>query len=365
MLRILICRLLFLICFLFTSASIWAADCDEMLVRFKGEALIAGNFSKTCFTEGRVILTEDSLCGEYTTPPVKVPFLFSELIPSFTVDSPQESSFVVHIRLSPDGDAWSPWLFAGNWNTNKKGSVSNEWGSVKIDYLVTKRAVSFFQMRFSLNSRKKGVSPAINSVTAAVSSQRTDKGLKLSRNLSVLNRMEKTELKVPFRSQGWADKSISGHICSVVSTAMVMDFWGTNVDTEEFAKIVYEPRHDMFGIWWRAVQGASVFGFDGWVQYFRSWDDVSEYIYAGIPVVACICFDDYQLKGSATQASDGHVIVISGFDANGNVICRDGAFKDAKKGIIVYSKKDLTEAWFDRGGGVGYVIIKQNSTYRP
>ncbi len=162
-------------------------------------------------------------------------------------------------------------------------------------------------------------------------------------------------LKVPYRSQRSEDPSIAGDICSVTSVSMVMEYRGVKRATAEMAKLIYEPGTNLFGIWWRAVQGASQYGLQGWVGYFRNWQEVYRELALGNPVIACISFDEGALAGSPTSSSEGHVIVVRGFDEKGNPLCNDPAGKNEKDGVIAYDREDLAKAWFDRGG-VGYMI---------
>lgn len=355
---------LLLLLFFLTSPAFASQNCNEALFLFKANDLILNkNFtyqpdSLSCPDRFINPLNDRLSAGnvfldfEYTTETVKVPFRFEELIPSCAIDS--KGIFTLCVRVSSDGESWSQWFQIGSWGGGIENYVSEDYlAKVKTDYISAKDELSYFQLRILSSSN----SDKIRSLSAAISSEKTDANLKLSRESVFMNRYCGVDLDVPFKSQTWEDKDIAGHICSPISIAMIMAYYSVNVTSKALSAKVYDARNDMYGIWWRAIQVASVYGFDGYVRYFRSYDDVGEYLLRGIPVAACVCFEENELTGAATQASEGHVVVLSGFDPNGNPICRDGAWSNANEGIVVYGREEFGKSWFDRGGGVGYIIL--------
>jgi uncharacterized protein YvpB len=95
---------------------------------------------------------------------------------------------------------------------------------------------------------------------------------------------------------------------------------------------------------------------EGYLQRFNEWTDVKREIARGRPVVASIRHGPGELSGLAFHSTAGHLIVICGFDEQGNVHVNDPAGLDAEQGVTKVSKDELAEAWFERGG-VGYVFM--------
>jgi len=339
---------------------------DSLVHLSSREDCARGVFVNTAYSRERsgieLLFTEGSYApeGSFTSPPLSAGFPIKEIIPSWNVETPGGGGSMVEIRLSREGEHWSPWFRAGCWGsipaTAGKKINKNEWGELKVDYLSVRRDASYAQVRVTLFSKAEMVSPLVTGITLAMSSEHGDLDLSLRRPLSAPFTPRPLNLKVPYRSQRDEDSSIAGHVCSTTSVSMVMEYWGVKKSTAEMAALIYEPETGLYGIWWRAVQGASLFGFQGWVQYFRNWQEVYRELSLGNPVIACISCGEGCLTGSPTSSSEGHVIVIRGVDDRGNPLCNDPAGKDEKDGIITYHREELARAWFDRGG-VGYLII--------
>ncbi len=316
--------------------------------------------------DGSAILSKDGKRSFLLLPVAEFPFFVEECVPSWCVKSPGGSPFVVLVRTG-DSEGMNDWLLAGEWGcmadegevraiigeSGVGGGFSGlfENGSAKVhdDYLTLSKRADRVQLMFAFAGDGGGFSSA----ALAVSSKRGDRKLRLYEKSPV---GKPVSLSVPFRSQGWEDRRIAGHICSVVSTATVMDYYGVDVGTAELAALAYDPRRDMYGMWWRAVQSAAQYGFTGLVRHFRSLDDAREIIEGGSPVIACIAFGPNELAGSATEESEGHVVVVVGFDENGDVMCADGAFRKEEDGLLVYRRAEFERAWFINGGGIGYLI---------
>src|SRR5205814_294068 len=110
------------------------------------------------------------------------------------------------------------------------------------------------------------------------------------------------------------------------------------------------------GNWGRSVSRAGELGLDAYLTRFRNWDQVHEKIAQGTPVIASIRFKPGTVKGFLYEETAGHLLVIRGFKANGDLIVNDPASRDKGNGVI-YKPEEMAKAWFDNGG-VGYVMEK-------
>jgi hypothetical protein len=75
-----------------------------------------------------------------------------------------------------------------------------------------------------------------------------------------------------------------------------------------------------------------------------------------VPVIASIRFREGDVKGFLYKSTGGHLLVVRGFDENGDVIVNDPASREKGNGPV-YPAAEFAKAWFDNGG-VGYVIRK-------
>jgi hypothetical protein len=95
-----------------------------------------------------------------------------------------------------------------------------------------------------------------------------------------------------------------------------------------------------------------------------SLSQVEQWIAAGIPVVASLAWSLGELGNAAVPSTDGHLLVIVGFAANGDVVVNDPA-ADPRLGISVrrvYPRGQLEQLWLTHSGGTVYLIYPQSAT---
>ena len=323
--------------------------------------VVAGPVPRVTLSDGR----ENTFprTGSWTSPEVPTPFGFTELIPSWNVTAPSDTGLRLEVRVRSRGRGrWSPWLDLGSWGrTRASGSRTTSWrtGHVNVDYLALKRPADAYQVRveFISFSLDRATAPSARRLAISYSGVvAVDLGSRsLAGPASVIHSLGwARDLPVPFRTQKDAPKSLSGEICSPTCVSMVMAYCGVDRPTVENALAIYDPESEIFGNWGRAVARAGELGLDAWVTRFRNWDDVKAQVAAGQPVVASVRFRAGEFPSAVLPETDGHLIVIRGFTASGDVIVNDPASRDRGNGAV-YRAGELARAWFGHGG-VGYVI---------
>jgi hypothetical protein len=133
-------------------------------------------------------------------------------------------------------------------------------------------------------------------------------------------------LPVPTRSQ--LDYPGGDAWCSPTSLSMVLSYWATqlnrrdlDLDVPEVAAGVDDPGWPGTGNWsFNTAYAGSFPGMRGYVTRLGSVDELQPWIAAGVPVVASVTYSI--LKGLPDQG-DGHLVVVVGFDANGDVVLND------------------------------------------
>ena len=311
--------------------------------------------------------------GVWTGPEVATAFAFTEVVPSFNPDCPAETGVRLDVRVrGADGRGWSPWFYLGSWGrtVGKEKRVTRDegfGGVVNIDYLVLRReAADAYQARLTFYSfaLDEGVNPAVRRLAVCYSGvpgpagesgsfERAGGEASSSSSVGAWAR----DLGVPFRAQGVEHKALKGEICSPTSVSMVMQHFGFDRPTVFNALAIYDAEYDLFGNWGRAVAWAGQNGFDAHLRRFRDFEQVKEMIAAGQPIVASIRFKEGECRSFVMKKTAGHLIVIRGMTASGDLIVNDPASRERGNGAV-YPAEEMRRAWLDKGG-VAYVIRKR------
>lgn len=292
---------------------------------------------------------------------------FRDVLPSWNVDCPEQAGFVAELRVAPDAASpWSPWMHVGAWGSVPALEYVTEYegGRIETDWFRGERRFERAQLRVRAFAAP-GAGPqrvVVRELTCCVSDpelqvrwsplvQTTLDGGSLARTPNA-----KRRLPVPFRSQRAEDPAIAGRICSPTAVAMVLAYHGVDVPTADVCARAYDARNDIYGNWPHNVQAAYSFGVPGYVTRMRCFRDVEELIAAGRPLIASIAVKEGQLHGAPYTSSDGHLLVVTGFDENGDVLVNDPAAADAASGRTVYARAEMQTVWLDRGG-TAYVLL--------
>src|SRR5690606_4352937 len=153
-------------------------------------------------------------------------------------------------------------------------------------------------------------------------------------------------------------RASAGRLCSRTSVAMVLAYYGVELPTERVAEACWDPPHEIYGNWPRNVQAAFSLGVPGYLTRKPDWAAVERMVGAGIPLIISIRFSEPgALRGAPYKTTDGHLLVLCGFDAEGHVQVNDPAAPTAERGMIAYTRTDLERVWFGATGGLAYVLL--------
>jgi hypothetical protein len=329
--------------------------------------------------------------GTWTSPLVTPDFNYTELIASWDAATPGDSWIEVQVRGKADSGQVSKWYVLGRWTAGDehlhRTSVSgqgDELATVAVDTLVALDDHSFanWQLRVELyRAAGTDVSPSLENVGAMASNLPDAKKVPVSPSGGAWGIVLKPPKysEVPTYSQEihigeYPQWDGGGEAwCSPTSTAMVLDYWGmgpTADDTEwvdpayedpqvdHAARYVYDYRYDGAGNWPYNTAYATTFGLEGFVTRLRSLTEAEQFIKAGIPLVVSMSFKKSDLDG-AGYGTNGHLMVIVGFDENGDVVVNDPAshlIPSNDEVRFTYKREQFENAWIPHSGGVAYVI---------
>lgn len=297
---------------------------------------------------------------------------FNEALISWNVDCPVDASFAVELRVGRAKDEfWSPWLaitpprgpdikFEGGDPNNdfvsvQFNSLDAQFEGGRVDVDCFRSPETWDRIQYRLQADCNGGKPDVD-VEVIVRrvvlclSRRTDEVPATSRAPS-----EHARIAVPFRSQRSERSDIAGKICSPTSLAMVMAYRGVDVPTSDVAARVFDKFHEIYGNWPLNVQGAYGFGVPAYLARFSKWSEVEALIAAGQPLVISIAAKEGELDGAPYKATDGHLLVLCGFDAKGDALVNDPAAVDAEHGQVTYRRDQIEHVWMQRGG-TAYVL---------
>ena len=330
--------------------------------------------------DGAIVLKSDALNGVYTSDTINTsPFEY--LVLSWNSDTPEGTSIQVEAKvlaktLDLNGgwtETWSNWLSWGTWETFGKrasgtGATDDPVAYVDTDTLVVKgsngETASQIQYRVTLNTGKYGVTPSVRLISGAIRNTLPGQGINKvftdNPNLSNLQVLE-----VPQFSQMVRDPSIASSICSATSTAMILNYYGTEILPEESAWGVYDYNYDGFGNWPFNTAYASSFGYKAYVDY-STIEGLKREIYYGHPVAVSVKYKNSVnvkanlpvVDGAPIESTNGHLIVVCGFtNENGvdYIIINDSA-ASSNEGVRVKYRLDQFEAAWAKSGNIAYII---------
>jgi hypothetical protein len=124
------------------------------------------------------------------------------------------------------------------------------------------------------------------------------------------------------------------------------------------ARHVFDYSYDGAGNWPFNTAYAATYGLDGFVTRLRSLAEAEQFIKAGIPLVVSVSFKKSELDG-AGYSTNGHLMVIVGFTADGNVVVNDPAshlIASDDQVRTTYDRAQFESVWVGHTGGIAYVI---------
>ena len=292
---------------------------------------------------------------------------FRRLVASWDATTSPGTWIEVHARARIE-QSWTRWYSLGVWasdaSTIQRHSIPGQddaAGAVDVDTLKLSQPSSTYQLEVTLFTATPGVSPAIRAVSAVTFDPAAGGAAPGSIGAAI-------NLPVPARSQMLPEYRGLGFggggeaWCSPTSVSMIMAYWADVLQRPELrhsvptvAQGVYDYVDRKTGTWPFNVAYAVSQGLTGSVARFDSFAALRPWLDAGVPVAISFSFAPGQLRGAPIVSSPGHISVVRGFTASGDVIMNDSAV--AADGMsIVYDRTELVRAWQRGSGGIAYLI---------
>ena len=365
--KIIIFLFYFLIILIIYSKSVFAFRSETIFFKDKNDFNL-GEFENTIispdFSES-IKLNPEYKEGSFLSPAAEPSFPFNEAVISWNIKTYKDTFLEFYIRTQSK-NKWSNWFFAGRWMNNKDKknkscilkinsanyNIKNEIGFIDIDTLRLFKPAEKIQVKVLFHSNKENLSAYVKMLSISVSSNESKS--KKNKRTSSNNLIKPILLNVPFMSQGWEKDDISGSICGPTSITMIMKYYNINISLRDTSDYCYDIKNNLYGNWSFEVACASEYGIYGYVTRLNSLFDIYKELIKGHPVITSIEYNKGELTGSPKDFSEGHLLVVKGFDNSGNVIVNDPAFMHEKDGYRTYKQKEFEHIWQKAGG---YVLL--------
>ncbi|MEV7968826.1 C39 family peptidase [Sphaerisporangium sp. NPDC088356] len=327
--------------------------------------------------------TKDWEYARWTGKERRIGFAATELVASWTADTPPGSWLQVEMRGRHTAGL-TKWYVMGRWaygesdirRTSLPGQRDAD-GTVSVDTFVAAagKAITAYQLRVTLHRTPgSAVIPEVRTLGAMASAVPERATVPVSPSGGAWG----TELNVPRRSQNvhrghYPEWDGGGEAwCSPTSTTMVLGYWGRwpsaedtswvdpsdpNPEVDYAARYTYDHAYQGAGNWPFNTAYAGRYGLEGFVTRLRSLTEMERLIKAGIPVITSQSFQESELPG-AGYGTNGHLMVIIGFTATGDVIANDPASPNNDAVRHVYPRANFENVWLRStgSGGIVYVI---------
>ena len=310
-------------------------------------------------------------------------FAFTELVASWNAKTTATSLVEVDMQASPDGAYWTKWYVMGRWtyedsafHRTSVGLQGDADGTVAIDtFIAGKAPMISYRLQVTLTrAAATDASPTVTALGAMTSATPKKFTVPTARSYTGAAALPRA---VPQYSQEihageFPEYDGGGEAwCSPTSTSMVLAYWGklpSAADTayipaayadpqvDYAARYTFDYHYNGTGNWPFNTAYAARFGVDAFVTRLRSLDEAEAFIRAGIPLVASIAVDSNKLDGFLFKSSNGHLLVITGITAEGNVMANDPASTSDATVTRVYDRAQFEDAWLNHSGGIVYVI---------
>ena len=279
------------------------------------------------------------------SPKMQIVDDWTELVPSWGVDLPAGASIQVSARISFP-DAASRWYSFGKWTTGGKEQASAEGhkdalGTLYTDTLVMNRPGGEVEFQIDLNEGSFGRPRLTDFAFCATGPLQPDAD-------ESNRKMWGQRLPVFKRNQG--DYPGGGVLCSPTSVSMLLRYWSDTLDRPILDRDVplvqagvYDNVYRGTGNWsFNMAFANSMPGLVGTVDRFNSIVELEKWLEFGVPVACSVSYDLLQGKGKK-GANDGHLVVLIGFDANGDPIFNDPGRRDPPQ--RTFKRADFKAAW--------------------
>jgi hypothetical protein len=306
-----------------------------------------------------------------TSPAIVLTSPFDSVTPSFEATTP--AGTWIDVKLAARiGGTWTKDYSLGVWasdsSTVRRHSVTGQGdasGTVDTDTLTLTSAADALRISVVLLSQSQTETPTLRALSA-IATKRGAAAKPLAADQTAWGKL----LAVPQRSQMIYPNG--GEVwCSPTSTSMLLAYWGAQLSAPalvetppQAAAACLDVTYAGTGNWpFNTAHAASMDNgrLHSLVTRLSSFAEIERLVSADVPVAISVSYGPGELGHSPISSTGGHLIVVRGFAANGDVVCNDPAFPNDASVQVTYDRAELTQAW-QHSMGTTYVVWPESKT---
>ncbi|MVN85188.1 peptidase C39 family protein [Deinococcus sp. HMF7620] len=314
----------------------------------------AGEARGVTLSPGGLQVSTGATSGTYTSAPLMAP-AFDELVPSWNAVTPGRGSVSLEVRARM-GNTWTRYFSFGTWSSagdrSSLGGQQDAAGQMLTDTLRLRGKAATFQYRVTLRGAGTGVSLlAFN--TSDRARRASGLGTPGDRALwgKVLNVPARSQMLYPNGGEVW---------CSPTSVSMLLAHQGIQVTVPQAAAATFDRAYDGTGNWPFNTAYAGSFGLRAFVTRLPNLAQAERFVAVGVPLAVSLGWGAGELPGAALPTSSGHLMVLVGFDAQGNPVLNDPAAPTDAGVRRTYPRAAFEKLWLTHSGGLAYVIASKS-----
>ena len=324
--------------------------------------------------------------GSWTGPETSLSFGFNELVASWNATTPDGTWIQVEMQPKMLDGHLAKWYILGRWSSSDSdfhrtsvGGQGDADGYVAIDTFFAKDHLAVaYRLKVTLFRRAgSSATPTVTRLSAVAMNVRNQKNTFPSATTGGSADLHLPQYSQEIHHGDFPQYDNGGEAwCSPTSTSMVVRYWGPAYQPtpDEYqwvtaalgadhpdpwvdftARAVYDYRYNGAGNWPFNTAYAASRGLVGDVAALHDLREAEAYIQAGVPLVASVAWSSNKLEG-AIKSTNGHLMVIGGFEPDGDVIAYDPASDTDALVRHVYDREQFERAWIPASGGIVYVI---------
>jgi len=285
-----------------------------------------------------------------TSPLIEINSSWKELVPSWRVEATGASTAKFFITADYGDHTTRRWC-VGQWSPDKGSRMSikaqkDADGLVDTDTLILNRPGA----KIRVEVETTGDAKLTGFYLIATDGTKPDLAPATVRPVG--------PFEPPYRAQmSYPD---GDKICSPTSISMVLGYWAKTLDRPALdhdvpavCEGVFDQNWPGTGNWpFNTSFAASIPGLRSYVTRFRDVHDLQLWLNEGVPLICSVAYDFLQGKPERS-GKDGHLVVLVGFDAEGNPVFNDPGRNVVRK---TYKLSDFQRAWRESANTV-YLVF--------